>query len=47
MQPLRQQAHLIGRLPLKLLFQQNRPICAGRQGPLRITLNRIAGQLIC
>ena len=25
MQPLRQQAHLIGRPPLNLLFQQNRP----------------------
>ncbi|WP_221739917.1 hypothetical protein, partial [Stutzerimonas stutzeri] len=24
-QPLRQQAHLTGRLPLNLLFQQNRP----------------------
>ncbi|MGC3450266.1 OprD family outer membrane porin, partial [Pseudomonas aeruginosa] len=25
-QPLRQQAHLTGRLPLNLLFQQNRPL---------------------
>ncbi|MCV6455768.1 hypothetical protein, partial [Pseudomonas aeruginosa] len=29
-QPLRQQAHLTGRLPLNLLFQQNRSIAAGR-----------------
>jgi len=29
LQSLRQQAHLIGRPPLNLLFQQNRPIAAG------------------
>ncbi|CEG54687.1 hypothetical protein PXNS11_460002 [Stutzerimonas xanthomarina] len=34
MQPLRQQAHLIGRLPLKLLFQQNQPIAASADGEL-------------
>jgi len=28
LQPLRQQVHLTGRLPLNLLFQQNRPKAA-------------------
>ncbi|WP_303699650.1 hypothetical protein, partial [Pseudomonas aeruginosa] len=40
LQSLRQQAHLIGRPPLNLLFQQNRPFSAGR-------LFGVTGQVGC